>query len=224
MSQSQFKLVSHYLCPYVQRSLITLDEKNIEHEREYIDLGNKPEWFVKRSPLGKVPLLLTEDSAVFESAVICEYLDEITPGSLHPESTLAKAHNRSWIEFGSSILANIAGLYGASSKTDFQDKVEEISNKFSKLEVQMGDGDYFNGDHFSMVDAAFGPIFRYFEVFENFKDFGFFDKTPKVKAWRERVMARPSVKRAVSENYPLLLKEFLLKKNSHLSQVIAEAH
>ncbi|MEP0935594.1 glutathione S-transferase N-terminal domain-containing protein [Leptolyngbya sp. NM2-A1] len=52
------KVISHTLCPYVQRSIITLLEKQIPHEREYIDLSNKPDWFLKISPLGRVPILL----------------------------------------------------------------------------------------------------------------------------------------------------------------------
>ena len=72
-------LISHLLCPYVQRAVIVLEEKNIPYERIDIDLANKPDWFLKVSPLGKTPVLLVGDQPIFESAVICEYLDEITP-------------------------------------------------------------------------------------------------------------------------------------------------
>ena len=50
-------LVSHLLCPYVQRAAIALREKDVPFERVVIDLANKPDWFVAISPLGKVPLL-----------------------------------------------------------------------------------------------------------------------------------------------------------------------
>ena len=50
-------LVSHLLCPYVQRAAIALAEKNVPFERVVIDLANKPDWFIAISPLGKVPLL-----------------------------------------------------------------------------------------------------------------------------------------------------------------------
>jgi glutathione S-transferase len=113
MSVSSLKLVSHPLCPYVQRAVITLHEKQIPHEREYVDLAQKPDWFLALSPLGKVPLLLVGDAVLFESAVICEYLDEVTPGSLHPVDPLLKARHRAWIESGSSILNAVAGFYSA---------------------------------------------------------------------------------------------------------------
>ncbi len=50
-------LVSHLLCPYVQRAAIALAEKNVPFERVVIDLADKPDWFIAISPLGKVPLL-----------------------------------------------------------------------------------------------------------------------------------------------------------------------
>ncbi len=216
----QLKLISHKLCPYVQRSIIVLLEKQIPHEREYIDLANKPAWFLQLSPLGKVPLLLVEGEVLFESAVICEYLDEITPGSLHPEDALTKAKHRSWIEFGSSILAKIAGFYSAPDIVSFTTKQQELIDSFQLLEKNLTRSPYFAGESFSMIDAVYAPIFRYFVMFENYKDFGFFSHTPQVRAWRDVLLQRPSVQQAVSEDYPVLLQEFLQRKDSYLSRLI----
>ncbi len=76
----KLKLISHKLCPYVQRAVISLTEKGVPFQRIDIDLDNKPEWFLKISPLGKVPVLQVGDKVVFESAVILEYLEETQPG------------------------------------------------------------------------------------------------------------------------------------------------
>ena len=90
-----YKLASFDVCPYVQRSVITLQEKGVPYEIEYIDLNNKSEWFMQLSPLGKVPILIIEDTVIFESATINEYLDEIAPGrKLQPSDPLQRAHNR----------------------------------------------------------------------------------------------------------------------------------
>ena len=97
------ELISFDLCPFVQRSVITLLEKNIPFKRTNIDLANKPDWFLQISPLGKVPVLRINGNILFESAVINEYLDEITPPSMHPQDSLQKAVNRAWIEFGSEL-------------------------------------------------------------------------------------------------------------------------
>lgn len=218
---SKLVLVSHYLCPYVQRAVITSLEKNILHDRIYIDLANKPDWFLQISPLGKVPLLKVENEVLFESAVICEYLDEITPDSLHPSDPLTKAKHRSWIEYGSSILNAIAGFYNAPTEEVFEQKRQELIGKFLWIERQHSDNIYFAGNGFSLVDAAFAPIFRYFDVFDAIADFGVFKDTPKVIAWRQTLQARPSVQEAVVEDYPQRLLTFLKNRNSHISTLIS---
>ncbi len=162
----RLELISHHLCPYVQRAVIVLLEKEIPHDRTYIDLANKPGWFLHVSPLGKVPLLKVDDEILFESAVICEYLDEITPGSLHPADPLQRAKHRACIEFGSSILNTIAGFYNAPSRELFEQKQQELLDKFTWIERNGLGEPYFAGTVFSLVDAVYAPIFRYFDVFE----------------------------------------------------------
>ena len=93
-------LVSHHLCPYVQRAVISLTEKGIEFERIDIDLSHKPDWFLALSPLGKTPVLQVGGAAVFESAAILEYLEETQCNPLHPTDALGRAEHRGWIEFG----------------------------------------------------------------------------------------------------------------------------
>ena len=77
-------LISHDLCPFVQRAVIALSEKSVPFERIVVDLANKPDWFEAVSPLGKVPLLRVGEVVIFESAVILEYLEETQPKPLHP--------------------------------------------------------------------------------------------------------------------------------------------
>src|SRR3954470_9873401 len=113
------KLVSHKLCPYVQRAVIVLTEKGVPFERIDIDLANKPDWFLAISPLGKTPVLQVGDTTIFESAVILEYLEETQPQPLHPADALARAEHRGWIEFGSAVLNDIAGFYTAPDEAAF---------------------------------------------------------------------------------------------------------
>ena len=68
-----YQLISFVLCPYVQRSVITLKEKQVPFTITYIDLQNPPDWFLAISPMGKVPVLrMAQDQVLFESAVINE--------------------------------------------------------------------------------------------------------------------------------------------------------
>ncbi len=62
-------LVSYELCPYVQRVATTLFEKRAPFARRWIDLADKPRWFLEISPLGKVPVLRVRDMTLFESAL-----------------------------------------------------------------------------------------------------------------------------------------------------------
>lgn len=219
------ELVSHHLCPYVQRAVIALTEKGVGHERTSIDLADKPGWFTAISPLGKVPLLRVKDAdggerVLFESVVICEYLEDTRPNPLHPVDPLARAHHRAWIEFASATLDDIAGFYNAKDEATFEARRTRLEVKFAWLERHLSDGPFFSGSRFALVDAAFGPLFRYFDTFERIGDFGFFAGQPRVRAYRAALTARPSVRKAVADDYPARLMDFLRGRGSVLSTLI----
>ena len=220
------KLISHKLCPYVQRAVIALTEKGVPFERIDIDLANKPVWFLKISPLGKVPVLTVatdrSEVALFESNVICEYIEETQAGArLHPEDALQRAEHRAWMEFGSAILADLWGLETTTDAATFESKRQAISAKFARVEAALGTGPFFAGEGFSLVDAVFAPIFRYFDVFDEFTDLAVFRDTPKLRTWRAELAKRPSVKAAVGADYPQLLRAFLARHNAHLLRLAA---
>jgi glutathione S-transferase len=216
------KLISHKLCPYVQRAVIALTEKGVPFERIDIDLANKPDWFLKISPLGKTPVLVVGDHAIFESAVILEYLEETQGHPLHPADALRRAEHRSWIEFGSAVLNDIAGLYAAPEAAAFKAKAAQLEARFARLEARVAATLWFDGENFSLVDAVFGPVFRYFDVFDAIGDFGILTDKPKLARWRAALASRPSVKAAVSADYPALLRDFLDRRRSYISQLQAK--
>lgn len=215
-------LVSHHLCPYAQRVSISLDEKGVDFKRVIIDLSKKPSWFKRISPLGKVPLLVIENedqkTVIFESSVILEYLEETQRSPLYSSHPLQRATERSWIEFASSLLSDIAGLYSASTDEALESKAQQISTKFATLDTVIGEGSWFSGDKFTLVDAVFGPVFRYFDSLESTTDFHLLVEYHNLQKWRHRLSNRPSIKKAVSPEYPQLLTEFLLNKKSALSR------
>jgi glutathione S-transferase len=217
----QLTLISHTLCPYVQRAAIVLAEKEVAFERRYVDLSNKPAWFKAVSPLGKTPVLMVDDDAIFESAVICEYLDDTLLPRLHPADALKRAQHRAWMEFGSGVLSTIAAFYNAPNAAALERQRENLQQRFTQLEAVLPEeGPYFAGESFSMVDAVFGPVFRYFDVLENVGETGFFGDLPKVRAWRAALAARPSVQQAVGSGYAAELHRFFLARGSELSRRI----
>lgn len=214
-------LVSHTLCPYVQRAAIVLAEKGVPFQRRDIDLAHKPDWFLQVSPLGKTPVLLVHGQSVFESAVICEYLDETHAPALHPHDALQRAQHRSWMEFGSAVLNLIGGLYNAPDEAALQARADELTARFTQLESVLGDGPYFGGTAFTMVDAVFGPVFRYFDVLDDLGEFVRWPQLPRVSAWRQALAARPSVQQAVRRDYPERLRRFLQARPSALARRMA---
>ena len=215
-------LVSHALCPYVQRAAIVLAEKGIAFTRRWVDLAAKPDWFLAVSPLGKTPVLLVDDTPLFESAVICEYLDETCGTRLHPSDALARARERAWMEFGSSVLNTIAALYAAPDDAALQARRAELRRQFERVEAVLdGQGPWFAGARFGLVDAVFGPVFRYFDVFDRLGEPDLFRGLAKTSAWRDALAARPSVRDAVRTDYAEQLTRFLRSRDSALARRIA---
>ncbi len=220
---ADLSLISHHLCPYVQRAAIALHEKGVPFERINVDLANKPDWFKAISPLGKVTLLKVGDDFIFESAAIIEFLEDSQPNSLHPADPLQRAQHRAWIEFGSAVLADLWGFYTAGDGEAFRAKAAALRQKFERVESELGEGPFFAGERFSLVDAVFAPAFRYFEVFDRLGDFGILTGLPKVAAWREALAARPSVRAAVSPDYGTRLLAFISDKGGYLARSVALA-
>jgi glutathione S-transferase len=213
-------LVSHHLCPYVQRAAIALAEKGVAYERVYVDLANKADWFKALSPLGKTPVLKVGETAIFESAVILEYLEETRANPLHPADPLRRAEHRSLIEFGSAILNDIWAFYSAPDAWVFAAKRRQLTERFAWLERRLRADPWFDGAGFSLVDAAFAPIFRYFDAFDRIESFGILADLPHVARWRCALKARLSVRTAVGADYDDRLWTFLLARNSHLSTLM----
>lgn len=203
---SKLTLISFPTCPFVQRAVIALKEKGVPFDVVYIDLANKPDWFLALSPLGKVPVLKVErdgkePAIVFESAVILEYLEETTPGArLHPEDALDRAQHRSWIEFGSQLLGDIWRYSAAKDQAELDGAREGLLAKLTRLEATIV-GPFFAGDTFSLVDAVYAPAFRQLDAIESAVQTGLTDNLPKISAWRRALASRPSVKDAAPADF-----------------------
>jgi glutathione S-transferase len=178
-------LVSHALCPYVQRAAIVLAEKGVPFGRRWVELDRKPDWFLAISPLGKTPVLLAGDVPVFESAVICEYLEDTLAPALHPADPLRRAVERGWMEFGSAVLNTIWSFYTAADAAALESRRSALRAQFEQVEAALDTGGpWFAGSRFGLVDAVFGPVFRYFDVFESLGEPNLFEGLPRVQRWR----------------------------------------
>ena len=214
-TQQPIELISFNLCPFVQRSVITLLKKGVEFKITYIDLANKPDWFLKISPLGKVPVLKYGDEVLFESAVINEFLDEITPNSLLPKDPLEKAKQKAWIEFSSGVLVEQYLMSVSKTEDEFNKHSEALKSKLARLN-DLIDSDYFAGDEFSLIDSAIAPLFTRFEVIADKLDHDFVASFDNLKSYATRVLSLDYVKDSVLSNFDELYLAYLDKNQSYL--------
>lgn len=195
------ELVSFDLCPFVQRSVITLKCKEIPHEVTYIDLENPPAWFSEISPLGKVPLLKVDGEVLFESAAINEYIDETTGEPLHPQEPLRRAHNRAWIEFASNLIVAQYGCMLAKNESDYIAAADRRDSLLQTLEKQLSGGPYFNGSVFALVDAAFAPFFTRQCLTDHLHARETLENFPKCRQWRDTLIAQSYVSGSVIADF-----------------------
>lgn len=222
-------LVSTYTCPYVQRARVLLNEKNAEYDITYIDLTQKPDWFQEMSPLGTVPVMRVTDvdqdvdQTLFESQVICEYLDETEKPAMHPDDALSRALNRAWIEYGSKLVSAQAGYTFAPNEEAQQEKLESIKSMLARVEAVLenrdNDGPFFNGPDFALIDAAYAPFFMRNAILERVKPIGLLDDYPCIKAWSEALINRDSVRKSVVDTFEAELGKRVLARGGYMAEL-----
>ncbi len=221
---AKYMLVSFKTCPWVQRSAILLREKNTEFEFRHIEPDNRPDWFLAISPHKKVPVLRIDDKdSLFESSAINEYLDEMVAPQLHPKDPIARAINRAWTDYVPTFASAVTGCAYAATEADYKKAIEQIPTAFERLEKALetqGKGPLFNGDKYSLVDAAYAPFLQRYVFLDRVKKLGIMDKYPRLKAWTETLMKRPSTHSFPEAEFEAMYRTNLKKRNSWLSQFI----
>jgi glutathione S-transferase len=205
VGEPRLELVSFKTCPYVQRAVIVMREKHAPVDVTYIDRKNPPDWFRRISPLGKVPLLKVDDTVLFESAVIAEYLDEVYPPRLHPADALRRAHNRAWIEFCSNLIDEQIQMLKAPDWETFHAEAQRLNHMFDRLEAELGPGPFFNGPNLALVDCAFAPLLMRTTTMEPHLKLGVFSERPRLRNWRDALLGRDSVRQSVVPDFAKLL-------------------
>jgi glutathione S-transferase len=198
----KLELVSFDLCPFVQRAVITLNRKHIHHDITYIDLSDKPDWFVQLSPLGKVPILKIDNDVLFESAVINEYLDEISGGDLMPDTPIEKAKVRAWSEFSGQLLMDSYVISITKSEEEFESRSKSLRTKLEHMENSISSkGPYFLGEHFCLVDTSLAPFFTRLFILKAHFDIHLLDNLPKTQKLGATLIALDEVKNSVKDDF-----------------------
>ena len=215
------ELISFKICPFVQRSVLTLLCKGIPYKITYIDLTSPPDWFKQISPFGKVPVLKVDDQhVIFESAVINEYLDELLPESLLPIEPLQRAISRSWIDFGSKLTLDFSGLIHSADTETFDSKLQTVKQELDWLEGKLGQGPWFNNEDYSLVDIAYAPLFMRADLL-SLEDFLYpKNNYPKVSAWADKLIALPELGQSVVNDFEVIFKRHIMEKAPYVADRI----
>ncbi len=215
----KLQLISHPVCPYVHRSLITLLEKGVPHELTYIDLANKPDWFKQLSPRGKIPLLVVDGQTLFESGAINEFLDETHAPRLLSDDAITRARERAWIEVANDVFASHFRLLSAPTAADYTAAQAALDGALAALEGSVR-APFFGGDRFSLVDVAMAPAFLRFAVSEAHGAPPLLTAFPRLAAWSRELLARPSTTRAVPADFADHYLTLLRQRGGHLVKAI----
>ncbi len=212
------QLISFPLCPYVQRAIITLLYKKVPHRVTLVDLANPPEWFQEKSPTGRVPLLIVDRKTVlFESAVINEYLDEISSPPLSVKDPLRKALERGWVEYGSALLGAMYGMVYQEDAAALENEIQEFFSDLVRVEgVLSPSGPYFRGADLSLVDTAWAPIFARLEATPKLWNHAAWASMPRTRAWAEALLQVPAVKESVAADFKDQYVSYVKKAGGHL--------
>ncbi|SFV77773.1 Glutathione S-transferase-like [hydrothermal vent metagenome] len=218
----KLELISFKLCPFAQRAIILLNTQKIDFEITYINPMDPPDWFKAISPTGQVPLLKVDDQIVFESSVITEFINDISSTSIHPEDVITKANNRSWIAFSSSIFDDLFGMV-TGDEDKFNASKKSLFAKLKKLENAKGDGTFFNGESFNMIDAALAPIFMRLAWMNEFTDNALSISEFKIlSAWSDAILAVKEVQTSVIDGIDDVYYSNIEGREGHLSTLLVD--
>jgi glutathione S-transferase len=206
------KLISFKNCPFVQRVMGALVIKNVPFEIEYIELSDKPQWFLDISPNGQVPVLVTEDNTVlFESDAIVEYLDD-KYAPIEEVTAEQKALDRAWSYQASKHYMAQCGTMASKDKTTFEARLAQLVKSFSKVESQLDGSSFFKGDYISNVDIAWLPLLHRASVIKDQSGYDMLNGFPKVQKWQAVLIESGLANKTVPEDFVHTFSQFYLKK------------
>lgn len=199
MSKS-LRLVGSLTSPYVRKVRIVMAEKRIEYHLDVEDVWAPGSKIQESNPLGKVPCLIMEDGgAVFDSRVIVEFLDTMTPVSkLLPPTGRERAEVRTWEALGDGLLdAAILVRLEQTQRPTEQQSQKWIDRQLGKVHAALAamsrglaDKAWCNGNGYSLADIAVGCSLGYLDF--RFPQIDWRGSHPNLAKLYEKLSARPS--------------------------------
>ena len=195
-------LHSYRRCPFAIRVRMTLEEKSIAYRVIEEDLSVPSAELLRLHPEGKVPLLIHRGHAIYESAVITEYLEETFPTpSLMPKTPLMRAELRLWTFWCNEIFKPDldAFKYGLeklneSEKAALQQRMRE---HLDKMKSPLTAHAFLLGDELTLADIHLFPFYRQLQRAK--PEYSELSRYPQLNDWLARITARPSFDRVMAK-------------------------
>lgn len=189
ITMAKLEIISSSSCPFAQRTRMVLLEKKVDFTLIEIPLDTKPDWFLKISPYGKVPVVRHGDTVVFESSVINEYLEEVFPNpSLLPKSPECRAQARIWIDFANvRFVPQIYKLLLAQEQKRQEVHAQKLTEALLMMErealAKRSCGPYWLGSELTLIDFTFYPHLQRFCALEYYRNFNIPSECSLLKTW-----------------------------------------
>ncbi|GFS21673.1 glutathione S-transferase omega-1 [Elysia marginata] len=193
------RLYNMRFCPFAQRTKLVLEHKKIPHETVNVNLKYKPDWFLKLSPIGLVPVLQLDDLVLPESTATCDWLDDTFPGQkrLTPSDRLRRAWDRVLLENVGKISDT---FYALRRRAELKDKIlDSLEKKLHWFEniLSSRDGPYFGGTQPAMIDFMLWPHFERLPALTMLTSDPRItpepQNLPRLAAWMKVMMSLPAV-------------------------------
>lgn len=193
------KLIGSLTSPYVRKARVVLAEKKIDYDFE-LDSPWTPENQVANvNPLGKIPvLILDDDTVLFDSRVIVEYLDNVAPNNkLMPGANRERSEVKRWEALADGVCDAAALVFLERKRPATQQSTDWIARQEDKIirslgfmSGELGDHGWCMGTHFSLADVTVGCALGYL-VFR-FPEIDWQVKHPNLARLYSKVMQRPA--------------------------------
>ena len=201
--------------------------KEVEFEVTYVNLQDKPDWFLEISPHGKVPVLKVDDEILFESNAIAEYLDEMVEPQLHPADPIKRARNRAWTDFTSDFAGALGAIGYSKTREDMEKAVAEAPKRLQRVETALegrgNDGPFFNGPELCLVDAAYAPFFQRYRFVDRLLQNDVLKDFPLINAWADALLADERITGAVPPNFEEAYTAGLKRRETYAATFFEEA-
>lgn len=207
MENTNFELISHHLCPFLHRSIILLEKKGLQKNKDfkvtYVPIYDLPKWLFELSPKGSMPVLKFNDGRVLlRSVAINAYFDETILPSFFPADAFERAQHRALILTCGDLLDSMRNVYTAKEATAMNVAIDKLFAQVKEVEKDLLPVINKTGQNeMQMVECSFAALFTLMLNFEKIKSDKRWDNLSEMRQYANKLVADPIVQNSKCPNY-----------------------